>query len=135
MRETLSPSLIYQLKRALGDDSLSLEAAVRLAIEQATEARGLKIALHNAILSPSEHVPSAAERFVEPEELEYARVRQMGRNEPMTSVQVARYLKVPLRRINVLFDAKRLQGWRNGNNGERLIPRAEVERFRTEQGL
>ncbi|MEQ9407661.1 MAG: hypothetical protein RIK87_08025 [Fuerstiella sp.] len=72
---TANPSLLYQLKRALGDDHMSFQDALQASLELAIEIRGLKIALHNAILQPAGVVPSSAERFVSLTELHFAKIR------------------------------------------------------------
>jgi hypothetical protein len=74
MRTEINPSLAYQLKRSLGNDHMPLEEAIRQAIAQAIEVRGLRIALHSAIVRPAGEIPACAERHVTEEELNYARI-------------------------------------------------------------
>lgn len=76
MRTEISPSLIYQLKRSLGDDHMPLEQAIRQAINQAIDVRGMRIALHSAILCPAGEVPTRAEQYITDEELQYAQIRR-----------------------------------------------------------
>ena len=68
-----NPSLLAHLKRVLGDDNMSFATALRLAIEQASEFRGLRLALHETIVRND--IPTPAERFVSESELKYARIR------------------------------------------------------------
>ena len=76
MRTELNPSLVYQLKRSLGNDHMSLEEAMRQAVKQAIEVRNIRIALHSAVLCPAGQVPTCAEQYITDEELNYAKIRR-----------------------------------------------------------
>lgn len=74
MDESVSPSTVSQLKRALGNDHMPLQEALRQALELACENRNLKIALHDAVVRAGE-VPVSAKRHIRDDELRYARIR------------------------------------------------------------
>ena len=73
---TQNPSLIYQLKRALGDDNMSLTTALQLSLEQAMQLRGLKTALHDALCRPAGQIPQSCQRFIDAGEMKYAGIRK-----------------------------------------------------------
>ena len=69
------PSLIYQLKRSLGNDHMSLTEAVRQAIDQAIKVRSLQTALHDTIVAKGDTIPESARRHIQPNEMRYAEIR------------------------------------------------------------
>lgn len=78
MPETLNPSLISQLKQLLGDDSMSLQDAVERCLWISLENRGLKCALHDAVVEECGVVPPSAKRHITENELNYAWIRKSG---------------------------------------------------------
>lgn len=71
-----NPSLIYQLKRSLGDDNMSLVDAIQLSVDQAVVVRGMRTALHDLACRIDGVIPKSAEGHVCETELVYAGIRK-----------------------------------------------------------
>ena len=69
------PSLIPQLKRALGNNEMSLKEAIEESVKLAIQCRGLKVALHDLMQCTPGEPPSSAKRHLDEQELRYASIR------------------------------------------------------------
>lgn len=78
MSVELNQSLISQLKRSLGNESMSVEEALQRCLWISIENRGLKCALHDAVVEECGVVPLSAKRHINENELNYAWIRKTG---------------------------------------------------------
>lgn len=77
MSDQINPSLISQLKRSLGNETMTTEEALNRCLDIAIENRNLKTTLHDALVEEIGVIPLSAQRHVDQTELNYAWIRKM----------------------------------------------------------